>query len=106
MGEALTGVGEAFAKGEFAQARVQQRLERVGQGPAEQLDGVGVDQLAQQRAATVSPVRREVLERPAGLFVFTNAEGAQRVRRRVAASAATASNRCFLAAQLPVRQPT
>ena len=53
VSEALLRVGEALAQRELAQPRVQQRLERVGQRTAEQLDRAGVDQFAQQRAGAV-----------------------------------------------------
>ncbi len=52
------------------------------QRSAEQLDGVGVDQLAQQRAAAVAPQRREVVERPVGLGVLANPKAASFRRRR------------------------
>ena len=56
--EPLLGVGQALAQRELAQPRIQQRLERMRQRAAEQFDGAGVDQLAQQRAAAVPPQRR------------------------------------------------
>ena len=39
MREARLGVGQALAQGELAQPRIQQRLERMRQRPAEQFDG-------------------------------------------------------------------
>ena len=54
----LAGVGKALAQRELAQPRIEQRLERMRQRSAEQFDGVGVDQLAQQRAGAVAPQRR------------------------------------------------
>ena len=77
--EPLPGIGQALAQRELAQPRVQQRLERVRQRAAEQFDGAGVDQLAQQRAAAVAPQRGEILERALGLGVLANAELPQRV---------------------------
>ena len=65
--EPLVGVGQTFAQRELAQSRVQQRLEGMRQRPAEQLDGVAVDQLAQQRAAAVLPQRGELVELTVGL---------------------------------------
>ncbi len=61
--EPLLGVGQTLAQRELAQPRIEQRLERMRQRAAEQFDGVGVDQLAQQRAAAVPPQRRELVER-------------------------------------------
>ena len=113
VGEALPGVGEALAQGELAQPRVQQRLERMRQRTAEQFDRLGVDELAQQRAAAVAPVRREVVERPTGFLVFANTERAQRFRCRVAGAgcplrrtAASWPRSCQFASQccMPVRQ--
>ena len=78
--EPLPRVGQALAQRELAQPRIQQRLERMRQRAAEQFDGAGVDQLAQQRAAAVPPQRGEVVERPLGLGVLANSEGAQRFR--------------------------
>ena len=45
--ESLPGVGQPLAQRELAKPRVQQRLERMRQRPAEQLDGSGIDQVAQ-----------------------------------------------------------
>ena len=102
---ALPRVGQALAQRELAQPRVEQRLERVGQRAAEQFDGVGVDQLAQQRAGAVPPERLEVVERLLGLGVLANAEGraTTRVDRMPAASCARS---CQFASQwcMPSRQ--
>ncbi len=42
-------VGETFAEGERPQARIEQRLERVGQRPAEKLEGLAIDEVAEHR---------------------------------------------------------
>ena len=46
VSESLTGVGQALTQREFAQPRIEQRLEWVRQRAAEQFDGAGVDQPA------------------------------------------------------------
>ena len=76
--EPLVGVGQALAQRELAQSRIQQRLERMRQRSAEQLDGVGVDELAKQWAAAVPPQRGELVELPVGLGYLTNTELPQR----------------------------
>ena len=97
MREPLTGVGQALAQRELAQPRIEQRLERVRQRAAEQFDGAGVDQLAQQRTAAVPPQRRELVECAARLGVLANPERAQRFRLTQRGG--------LQGAQLPVGQP-
>lgn len=77
MGEAVLGVGQALAERELPQARMQQWLERMSQRTAEQLDGLAVDQFAQQWARAVTPQRLEVLDRLRGLGKLANPELAQ-----------------------------
>lgn len=88
-------VGKPFAQRELAQPRVQQRLERVRQRSAEQLDGVSVDQLAQQGARAVPPQRGELVELTIGFGDLANAELPQWFRQGGG----------LLGAQPPVRQP-
>lgn len=77
VSESRSGVGEPLAQREFTQARMQQRLERVGQRPAQQLDDLTVDQLPQHRAGTVAPVRIELDKLPLGFGMLTGSEAAQ-----------------------------
>ena len=78
VSQPLLGVGQTLAQRELPQPRIEQRLERMRQRAAEQLDGVAVDQLAQQRAAAVPPQRGVVVERTVGLGYLTKTELAQR----------------------------
>ena len=61
---------------------------------------LGVDQLAQQRAAAVPPQRREVVERLSGFGMLANPERAQRLWIRVVECVGGLQR-----PQLPVRQP-
>lgn len=67
-------VGQTFAQRELPQPRIQQRLERVGQWAAEQLDRAGVDQGAQQRACAMAPGGGEVVKRLIGLGALAGSE--------------------------------
>ena len=93
------GVGEALAELERAQPRMEQRLERMGQRSAEELDGVGVDEPAQHRRAAVRPALLKV-----GLAPVWRRAGV-RGRRGRGGCAGRACSSCLVGAQLPVAQP-
>ncbi|SHX02960.1 Uncharacterised protein [Mycobacteroides abscessus subsp. bolletii] len=82
MPEALCGICQSFAQCELAQARVQQRLERMSQWTAQQFDGLGIDQVAQRSAAAVTPVRVELIEGSGSCLVLANSERSQHFRAR------------------------
>jgi hypothetical protein len=68
------GVGEPRLQRERADLGLQQRTERVCGRAAEQLEGVGTGQGAQQRGRAVAPVALEHVERGCGRPVLPRAE--------------------------------
>lgn len=90
---AQPGVGEPFGELELAQPGIEQRLERMRQRAAEQLDRLGVDQLPPHRCGAVAPVLFELRQRGRGQPVLMAAEGD------------IARHRGLVGAQLPITQP-
>ena len=91
-------VGQAGVQCELAHPRVQQRLERVGQRPAEQLDRRIVDQRTKDGGEAVPPAGAQLLGR---------ADGGPVLGRRQLPQGRVASpqRRRVLGAQLPVAEP-